>query len=412
MRIVHGCGEQRFYLLPRCFRGLVSMKLKQRAVDFIVEELSSLSWTSEKQAHAVYRLEKEEVDTFDAMRTIARKLRLPPAEVGYAGLKDKHARSFQYLSLPTHCNIDTMKLPGMTLKRVGYLPAKIQIGDLTGNRFTITVRDLRTIDLTPLPHSLDDVRCNGVPNYFDSQRFGSVINNVFIAKLLIQNNPEAAVKHFLTAYQKSEPKQTKDDKRTIASHWNDLDHLHPTDRILSYIIQEYLTTHSWKKAYLRIPTHLREIHANAYQSFLWNETLKTLLKTTIHNSQLTSVDYAIGILLFPRTLTTQQKATLPATLYTPSETALYSGQELAAFKKTLAHEHITQEDLGRLSDYDHYLKARPRDTFITPTNLSSTTPEPDELNTNTSEERWKLTLSFILPKGSYATIITKRLFGQ
>jgi len=386
------------------------MKLKQQPADFIVEELPSQAWSQEKQAHAVYRMDKEEVDTFDAIRTIARRLRLPYQEIGYAGLKDKHAKSTQYITLPTHCNIDTMKLPGITLQRIGYFPVKIQIGDLHANKFTITVRDLQAADLRPLPSILDDIHSHGVPNYYDSQRFGSFINNVFIAKLLIQNNPEAAVKHFLTAYQKSEPQRTKDDKRRIATNWNHLDQIHPTDRVLNFIIHEYLTTKNWQKAYLRIPSHLREIHANAYQSYLWNETLKELLRATIEKQRLIPIDYAAGTLLFPANLTSVETEKLPKTLYTASETAVYSGLELAAFKKILTRENITQTDLANLAAVGHYLKARPRETFITPTDLTANEPQPDEINTRPHEERWKLQLSFTMPKGSYATIITKRLF--
>jgi tRNA pseudouridine13 synthase len=388
------------------------MKLKQQPVDFIVEELPSQTWSEEKQAHAVYRLEKEDVDTFAAIRAIARKLRLPQAEIGYAGLKDKHAHSTQYITLPAHCNIGTMKLPGITIQRVGYLPQKIQIGDLQANKFTITIRDLQAADLRPLPCIIDDIRKSGVPNYYDSQRFGSVIDGVFIAKLLIQGHDEGAVKQVLTSYQKSEPKTVKDEKRRIAAHWNDLEHIQVTDRVLSYVISEYTTTHDWQKAYLRIPAHLREIHANAYQSYLWNETFKELLQATVDKKRLIPVQYAAGILLFPTNLTSAETEKLPKTLYTASETAVYSGLELAAFKKILTRENITQTDLANLAAVNQYLKARPRDTFITPTNLTATEPQPDELNTKPHEERWKLTLSFSLTKGSYATIITKRLFGH
>jgi tRNA pseudouridine13 synthase len=388
------------------------MKIKQLPQDFCVEEVPSLTWTQEKAAHAVYLMEKQDIDTFNAIRTIAHKLRLPAAEIGYAGLKDKHAQSIQYITIPTHCNIETMKLPGITLKRIGYTTNKIQIGDLQGNTFTITIRDLREPDLKPLPQKLDSIRADGVPNYFDSQRFGSVINNIFISKLLIQGDDEAAVKQFLTAYQKSEPLQTKNEKRRIADHWNHLSSYHPTDRILGHVIDEYKATKSWQKAYLRIPNHLREIHANAYQSYLWNETLKEILLATINPKKLFPTDYAAGTLLFPDELTPKEKEAIPKTLYTASENAVYSGLELTSFKKILSREHINQTDFAKLAAYDQYLKARPRDTIITPANLTASEPLPDELNTKPNEQRLKIQLTFTLPKGSYATIVTKRLFDQ
>jgi len=388
------------------------MKIKQQPQDFRVMELSSLAWSQEKAAHAVYTMEKQDVDTFAAIRMLARRLRLPQAEIGYAGLKDKHAQSIQYISLPTHCNIETMRLPGIEIKRVGYLPSKIQTGDLQGNAFTIIVRDLRDADLDHFTDRIDDLRTSGVPNYFDSQRFGSAVNRVFIAKLLIQGKDEAAVKHYLTAYQKSEPKTIKDEKRRLAANWPHFADTQVRDRTLVRVIEEYRTTRSWLQAYQRIPSQIREIHANAYQSYLWNETLKELLRSIVDKKMLFAVEYAAGSLLFPQRLTPEEKQAIPTELYTISESALYSGKELAAVKKVLASEGISQQDLARLALASYELKARPRPAIITPTNLSASAPQPDELNTRAGEQRSKIQLSFALPKGAYATIITKRLFGQ
>ncbi len=388
------------------------MKLKQRPQDFIVEETSSLTWSSQKAAHAVYAMEKTEVDTFTAVRALARRLRLPPGEVGYAGLKDKHAIARQYISLPVHCNIETMRLPGIEIKRVGYLPNKIQIGDLQGNTFTIVVRDLCDSELDHFMDRIDHLRTDGVPNYFDSQRFGSVINHVFIAKLLIQGKDEAAVRQYLTAYQKSEPKTVKDEKRRLAAEWAHLADIHARDRTIARVIEEYRTTQSWLQAYQHVPSQLREIHANAYQSYLWNEILKELLHTIVDRRRLFTVEYAVGSLFFYKDLTADEHQAIPPEFYTPSETALYSGKELTAVKKILAREGISQQDLARLHAAGYILKARPRPTILTPTDLSATAPQPDELNTKPREPRSKIKLTFTLPKGAYATIVTKQLFGH
>lgn len=394
------------------FLAFAFMKIKQQPQDFRVEELPAVIWSQEKAAHAVYTLEKQEVDTITTIRMLARRLRLPNAEIGYAGLKDKHALSIQYITLPTHCNIETMRLPGIQIKRVGYLSTKIQVGDLQANTFTITIRDLHTADLEHFNDQLDSLRADGVPNYFDSQRFGSVIDHVFIAKLLIQGNNEAAVKQYLTAFQKSEPKSIKDDKRTLAANWAHLTETQVRDKTLARIIEEYRTTHDWLQAYQRIPSQIREIHANAYQSYLWNETLKELLNTIVDRKRLFTVEYAAGSLLFYRDLTADERQAIPPELYTPSETALYSGKELTAVKRILAREGISQQDLAKLSKAGYVLKARPRPTIVTPTGLSATIPQPDELNTKPNEPRSKIQLTFTLLKGVYATIVTKRLFGH
>ncbi len=118
------------------------MKLKQQPADFIVEEIPSFNTSSEKNEHTVFLLQKQEIDTFDAIRHIAKKLRISLFEIGYAGLKDKHALVRQYISIPTHYNKTDLNFDSLILSFVGYCQKKIKIGDLIGNRFTITVRDV------------------------------------------------------------------------------------------------------------------------------------------------------------------------------------------------------------------------------------------------------------------------------
>jgi tRNA pseudouridine13 synthase len=45
---------------------------------------------------------------------------------------------------------------------------------VVGNRFRIVIRDLSSSEARQALDALDEVRQEGVPNYFDDQRFGSV----------------------------------------------------------------------------------------------------------------------------------------------------------------------------------------------------------------------------------------------
>src|SRR4030042_5106075 len=189
------------------------MKLKQLPSDFIVEELPSLVFSQEKQAKQIFLLEKQEIDTFGAIRLLSRKTGVPLREIGYAGLKDKHAIARQYVSFPAHCDVQEIKTRELHLRCIGYYPKKIKIGDLKGNRFQITVRDLSMNEMESIRERTPYLPLYGVPNYFDSQRFGSVFDNTFIVKYIMKKEYEHAVKLFLTRYLKSEPKQIKDEKR-------------------------------------------------------------------------------------------------------------------------------------------------------------------------------------------------------
>jgi tRNA pseudouridine13 synthase len=303
------------------------MKLKQYPADFIVEEIPGIEIALDKDEHMVFLLEKQGIDTFDAIRLVAKKLRLSLFEIGYAGLKDKHALARQYLSIPTHYNVQNITMDSLSLRFVGYHRKKIKIGDLNGNRFLITVRDVMENQLNDVCRRAETVPRCGVPNYFDSQRFGSVIENRFIGKLVVQKQYEAAVKQYLTAYQKSESKKIKDEKRKILSQWDTLSAVRVYNKAFSAVIKEYLKTSSWLAAYKKIPAHLREMFVNAYQSFLWNECVKEVLKNGVEKKKLYSVEYAIGSLLFYTDLSEQELQRIPPAFQTVSDTALFSAVE-------------------------------------------------------------------------------------
>jgi len=388
------------------------MKLKQHPSDFIVEELTTLQVSDEPQAHRVYQFEKQGLDTFDAIRLLAKKLKIPLFEIGYAGLKDKHSSSRQLVSIPAHFNVQTMKNHNFSLQPLGYISKKIHIGDLLGNRFTIMVRDVKEQELDDVMKRAATIPSCGVPNYFDSQRFGSFIHGVFIAKLLMKKQYEQAVKQYLTAYQKSELKSIKNEKRRILSQWAYLDSLHIVNKTFAGIIQEYRTTKDWCAAYKKIPAHLREIFMNAYQSYLWNESVKQLLKKQVEKKKLYPVEYAAGSLLFYTDLSDAEKKSLPETFLTMSDTAQFTDTEQSIVTSVLKKENITLNDFASLSVTGNFFKSRPRNILVFPEEFTVSEPQKDEINNKSNAPRLKIQASFSLPKGSYATIVTKRLFGH
>ncbi len=388
------------------------MKLKQQPGDFVVEELSSVPVSAEKDEHTVFLMQKQEVDTFDAIRRIAQRLRISLFEIGYAGLKDKHALARQLVSIPTHYNVQGLKMDSITLTKLGYTRKKIKIGELEGNRFTILVRDIREEELDGIGQRADTILTSGVPNYFDSQRFGSVTATTFIAKDIVQKKYEHAVKQYLTAYQKSEPKRVKDEKRRILSQWHDLDKVRIVTKSFTIVIKEYLRTHDWCAAYRKIPANLREMYVNAYQSYLWNECIKELLKQTLEKKNMYPVEYAVGSLLFYTDLTQQEKKALHKEFPTISETAVLPEDQKRIVNKVLMREGLTLADFKIEVETGNFFKTRARDVLLLPDAFMISEPGNDELNTKGAVKRYALQVSFCLPKGSYATVITKRLFGH
>ena len=213
------------------------MKLKQLPTDFIVEEIPIIRIAQEKDDQSIFLLEKKGIDTYNAIHSIAKKLHIPLSEIGYAGLKDKHALTRQYISIPTHYKAQNTKIDALNIQLVGYHRKKIKIGDLKGNKFTIIVHDVKNSELDDVFEIAKTISRSGVPNYFDSQRFGSVIKKEFIAKYVIKEDYEQAVKLYLTAYFESEPRRIKDEKSKILARWDDLCNVAVGDKVFAIIIK-------------------------------------------------------------------------------------------------------------------------------------------------------------------------------
>lgn len=390
----------------------MSMKLKQLPADFIVEEIPLAPFSLEKQEHTIFLLQKQGMDTFDAIRRIAQRFRLSLFEIGYAGLKDKHALARQYISIPTRYNVQGLTMDPLVLTLVGYAQKKIKIGDLAGNRFTILARDLHEKELMDISRRAEEIHSSGIPNYFDSQRFGSVIDTVFIGKELILKHYENAVKQYLTAYQKSEPKKIKNDKRRILASWDDLSKVCIFNQVFSGVIKEYLKTTDWRAAYRKIPAHLREMYVNAYQSFLWNECIKEILKNSITKKKLFPVEYAVGSLLFFTSLSDQEREQIPTVFPTISDQMSITDDEKNIVDRVLTKEGLRVADFKIEEETGNFFKTRARQVLLLPQDFSIEKPERDDLNSKGTLERYQIQVSFSLLKGSYATVVTKRLFGH
>ncbi len=397
------------FVIAYCF---TSMKLKQLPTDFIVEEIPNIRVTQEIDDQTIFLLEKKEIDTYNAINSIAKKLQIPLSEIGYAGLKDKHALTRQYISIPTHYKVQNTKIDALNIQLVGYHRKKIKIGDLKGNRFTIIVHDIKNSELDDVFEIAETISRTGVPNYFDSQRFGSVIKEEFIAKHVIEKDYEQAVKLYLTASFESEPRRIKDEKSKILAGWNDLHNMSGGDKVFAIIIKEYLRTNSWLAAYKKIPANLRKMFVNAYQSYIWNECIKEVLKTCVDEKKLYSIDYAAGSLTFYETLSENEMQHIPPAFRTVSDMAIFSDFEKQVIDFVLLNQGIRLVDLNIESETGNFFKSQARPIIVIPENFFISDPVKDELNDIKRPSKFEIGVSFSLPKGSYATIVTKHLFGN
>lgn len=141
--------------------------------DFIVDEIP-LYPQSGAGEHLYARVEKRGFTTPAMVRAVTRAAGVDERDVGYAGLKDKHAVTRQWLSLPSKARPPSeWRLPeGVTVVEHTRHANKLRTGHLRGNRFRITLvtKDLEALEKAmPLAERLRD---RGLFNYYGGQRFG------------------------------------------------------------------------------------------------------------------------------------------------------------------------------------------------------------------------------------------------
>lgn len=148
--------------------------------DFVVEEIPRVQPTG-SGSHLWLWVEKRGANTEWVARELARAAGCAQRDVGYAGLKDRHAVSRQWFSLPVVENIrenlgkagiDDVKILASSLHT-----RKLKRGTLDGNRFQLKIREF-TGDEARTAERLAQIRATGVPNYFGPQRFGNRGQNV------------------------------------------------------------------------------------------------------------------------------------------------------------------------------------------------------------------------------------------
>lgn len=126
-------------------------------------------------------LQKRGLTTDEALLKLAKMLNINKHDIGFAGLKDKNAVTYQYITVPK-ASFKSIVSKDMSVEKISETNNKLSPGDLVENEFTITLHNCRHLER--LSKSIEKVR-EGMPNYFGLQRFGSNQNNHVIGKQML-----------------------------------------------------------------------------------------------------------------------------------------------------------------------------------------------------------------------------------
>ncbi len=156
--------------------------------DFVVVENLSFE-PSGNGEHAFLQIQKTGENTEFVARQLARFADVRQRDIGYAGLKDRHAVTTQWFSvwLPGKVDPDWTQLESDKIKVLQALrhARKLKRGVLSSNSFKITVRDWQG-DKVKAVQQLEAIKAHGIANYYGSQRFGYEGHNVNKALAMFQ----------------------------------------------------------------------------------------------------------------------------------------------------------------------------------------------------------------------------------
>ena len=279
------------------------------------KQKGKIAWDDLGGEHLHFTLYKENKDTMEVLFFMASNLKTKVSNFQFAGTKDRRGVTVQKVSI---CRVKKEQIIGMTKFargwRVGgfeYKKYGLELGELNGNEFLLTLRDCHAPNEEGLNHeqrfealqkAVDEAARNfgekGFINYYGLQRFGTFSTGTHTTgKKILQGDLEGAVNGVL-AYSDAMLPANKDpsveskvpqddiDRAEAIRIWNETGNSRKALEILPRRFQaetsmiqylgkrgrnkELVQNKDWQGALASIQRNLRLMYVHAYQSHIWN----------------------------------------------------------------------------------------------------------------------------------------------
>lgn len=393
------------------------MKLKRLPEDFQVDEVSQVTPTSGE--YSLYRLTKQSIGTPEVINAVVDRWKIPRRRISYGGLKDKHALTTQFVTIH-HGPKKPLSQKSFELQYLGQADRAFTAADIDGNRFTIVLRDMTGEEVERVQAAADAVRRDGLPNYFDDQRFGSLgASGEWIARPWCLGDWERTLWLALADPHPDDRSSEKKQKAILRDYWGRwaeckqaLDRSHRRSIVTFLADKEAAGKRiDFRGAFCNLNVDLRGLYLSAFQSALWNRMIARRLRQNAAAESIIPFQLKSGPACFVSSFASPQISEGPPLedeLPLPSARGkLEEGPTLDLIKSVVAEEGLERRQLRVKYPRDSFFSKSTRKTVIAVPELEFKTSE-DELY----PKRQKVTLAFELPRGSYATILVKRLTCQ
>jgi tRNA pseudouridine13 synthase len=407
-------------------------RLRSTPEDFRVRELEQFETAPvdanrDAYPHLVVRVTLRGWDTNDFAGTVSDRLGISRERISWAGTKDKHAVTTQLFTFDGINSEEVPDISDATIEVVGRAGRPILFGDLAGNAFEIVIRDAdRPEQAAPIAEQLrdfagaNDESVIAVPNYFGQQRFGShrpVTHEVGLA--IVRGDWEQAVLTYVGNPSEREPERTRQARAFVDRTHDWAEALERFPRHLGYeramlhrLVEGDETEADFRAALETVPTNLQQLFVNAAQSYLFNRIVSTRLERGLPFDRPVAGDVvcfadsdAPADLVVPDQSRTQRvdkdriasvtrhcergRAFVTAPLV-GTETELADREPGEIEREVLDAVGVEPDDFSLPGEFD-----------------SSGTHRAVAVRTDLGLETDPLTLSFSLPRGSYATVVLR-----
>ncbi|MEM3406902.1 MAG: tRNA pseudouridine(13) synthase TruD [Nitrososphaerota archaeon] len=236
---------------------------------------------------------------------LSKEFRIKPSEIGFCGIKDKRAISFQFITIPIKSidlieKIKNFKHSRISIYPIKYVSKKISTLDLLYNSFNVIIRKTKFLldnAFSITNQIINEIKGSGILNYYGYQRFGvkRPINHI-VGKYLLKNDFEKTIKYFLAAYSKLEENDAFEARKMLSNTWNYKEAFNIFPKRLLYerrVLSSLIKEENYIKCFRALPLRLRKLFIQSYSSLIFNKTISKICEYDIDTSKIMNGDLVL-----------------------------------------------------------------------------------------------------------------------